>query len=309
MKKTGFSLIELVIALFISAIVTLMLYRSLNQTQRITKQISSTIDLYSDLLIVENQVEKDFSTIISLDNTTTSTGVADQSKGLAGLIAPQIPPQQPVQKKETTEVLIFKGTQVNDRLEKVTFLSTNALSVLDEVTSRIVRITYELIPQKHLEFGPLHIDTPALFTLMRTEIPFMHKEKKEEPGRAYALLRNIQTCTISYSIRKPEKPGSKKETVEFITLTQWGTDTQKKQIDAPIPQFITLTGNIMHPVTQQTLPFNFTSVVVAARCGQLVATDTKTTPTQTVVVQPVIVQVAAPPPQEQNVVVISEVRA
>lgn len=262
MKQNGFSLIEIIVAMAISAGLSLILYRAFSQTTRLTQQVRDMINDNSDTLSSYAQLEKDFSAIFV---------PAKEEVPKAPTAAP--PAQQPGQKAPEPkpeaakpEPPVFTTTQSEGKLATISFVTTNAFTIFDEAPLRSVRVTYRFKPQT----GEAEPAGTKLYTLVREEIPYDQKaetEKKEQkPVHAYALIRNISTYALKFSARDCQK----KDTKELVSLSQWGTDEQKKKCpDLKLPEFVEFTFDIFDLVTHRTVAHILSIAIPAAGCPKI----------------------------------------
>jgi prepilin-type N-terminal cleavage/methylation domain-containing protein len=259
-RRPGFSLIEILIAVAISSIVSLILYNAFSQTNRVVQQVRSMIADTSDTLSSYAQLEKDFSAIFIPfpEQTQEQKPAAQQESASAQKPAQPAPkPQQAESKKP--EITPFKTTTKEGKLATISFVTTNAFLVLDEAASRVVRVTYALKAQEEGE--------KKLYTLWREEVPYDQKAEVEKkgstkPAHAYPLIRNISDFSAKFSSVQ-----CKEDAKELVTLTEWGTDLQKKQCPEGIaPQNVELTWDITDPTTQRVVTYIFATTIPAAYC-------------------------------------------
>jgi len=318
MKQSGFSLIEIIIALLISSFVAMMLYQSFNQTRRVVTRITGLMHATSDILPLFTQLEKDLSgavaPLVHAQKQTAETGKTEQQSAVdKNVRAAEEKTKKNEADKESEsakkEKHIFKVVLKDNKFESMSFITTNALTVVDESTTHFVRVTYRLVPQANTDQS----NETKLFRLLREEVAYEgpasgdQTDKKKKQGRPFELARNLTECTVSlqaYKIDKPEKSANsasvrgvdekkqsdakaeqKSKTAqassseknarvakvkELLTLTTWGNDEQRKKVDQALPEFITIKGVFQSDkATHRTFPFAFEVHIPAAVCADL----------------------------------------
>jgi prepilin-type N-terminal cleavage/methylation domain-containing protein len=118
-KANGFSLIEVVIGIAISSIISIILFQSFSQTYKTIKTIDNMIFMDRRVCVLQNQLDKDITTIF-------------------------IPEQLNHEKLER----YFYSQNNQKQLKEFTFITTNVLQVYQSASPRIVRVTYQLRENK-----------------------------------------------------------------------------------------------------------------------------------------------------------------
>lgn len=257
--KKGFTLIELVIAVAISAIISTALYMLLYQTQR---TVSTVLNITSDdatRLVMYQQLFRDitgaFAPPESWPRSVAQQPLKQQEPNSADTKKQESPDQnksqekkdlqQSEQKQKITEQPpdinnVFVYTAKSSMLSNLTFISHNPLSVYndpEQATSvvRAVRIMYSLKPD---------INDPDSLILMRQESSNLDAKKFQDTKkiRAYELARGIRNISAQFiyepstqeekeeneskeSAETEEEPDNKKKQVKrYRTATSWSSD-------------------------------------------------------------------------------------
>jgi prepilin-type N-terminal cleavage/methylation domain-containing protein len=295
MKKqlTGFTLIEIMIALFISSLLTLLLYQSFSQTQRTARNINALMDVTANMPIAYNQLEKDFLALFVPERVFKDMANKAQKKDTAV--------QAPTEKEQKTKEPfkdIFVCAIKEKNLERMSFISTHSLALYNTVVPHAVRILYRLVPWA---------DNPTLFSLVRQETTTLDMSLakfKEDRIREYDLIRGVKELRFEFLV--PEKlqeeqvketgKGQKKEQEKqperpkkYSTLDRWEAegDDGAKKTEFIIPAYINVKGIFVDPATEREYPFEWKFAVpvfddVALRAKTAQSKKPNTTPTNSV---------------------------
>lgn len=289
--RSGFTLIELVIGLFISSIILLALYSSFYVTGKVIKASDDIINIDVHLAIMAYQFENDLSGIfvpLQLSTTSTTTTASNQ---------PQPPIKTPEPEKESAQKEIkdiFVSSNKDTSLHVLSFITNNPLQMYHKEGSgpRMVRVVYKLIPN----------EDKTSFTLTRQESTNLDLKTFDIKGpqgiRAYELAQNIKSFQIEYRYPEETKQDDKKDAkdskgpeakpeqqpIPFKTVNEWGKEkeTAKEKESLPkIPQFITITLELwdLHHRQSQTFVLNYTIISFKAPEQQDKKTKAPATPT------------------------------
>ena len=266
-KTSGFTLIEITIALLISSMLTLLLYQSFSQAQRSARNSSSVLDVITAMPIAYNQLEKDFSTIFVPERVFKELAEKATSKAGSPQAAVQTAPQaggsDSEKKKKEPFKDVFVSTVKDKKLELISFISTHSLALYDAVVPHAVRVVYRLVPLA---------DSPDLFSLVRQETTTLDMplaKFKDEKIREYDLIRGIKDVKVEFLVPEKEKEDPTKQAgkeqkkeqqpKKYITLERWESDTSEgeKKTDYLIPAYINVSGVFVDPVTERTYLFEW----------------------------------------------------
>lgn len=216
MKQPGFSLLEFVISMMISAILMTASLTMYNQISKVTTKIQQTSSLDSTTLILYNRLNLDLQGICSLWFTPEHyEKLAELQKTDQAEIKNQLHTKQQVTTNERNNY--FFALNNNDQLDVMTFVSNNPLPTYTEEQVRIVRIVYILEPD---------LAHPSKFKLMRKEInnvsPNFDRTTIKE-GKFDQIADNIIHCSAMYGfIDQPPKQRSPDKELTITWTSSWG---------------------------------------------------------------------------------------
>lgn len=277
--KPGFSLIEIIIATAISAILSLILYNAFSQTNRLVQRVRSLMEDTSDTLSSYAQLEKDFSAIFRpiFEEIKKATPPPAQPPAAGQAQTPPPAPKKETPKQKKPDIVPFKTTKEGDKLSAISFVTTNAFSILNEATPRPVRVTYKFKSQEGAQ--------KKLYTLVREEAPYDQKAESSDggktsspakPAHAYALVRNIKTFSAKFSAYDCQE-----DSKELVSLSEWGTDEQKKKCPKhTIPQFVEITWDVVDLMTEREHSYTVAVSIPAANCPELIEPESTQLPAQ-----------------------------
>jgi len=202
-KRQGFSLVEILVALMISSIVGALLYSILSQTVRTTDRVNSSVDTQGDLWIVSEQLERDITGIVLLappELKATDTATGQEVGAEEGAEASQKSMVQSMKSEDENEsvewasdTMPFVGSLKEGKLATLSFITTSALPDPEHPGSRLVRVRYFLQPQR---------GDASVAQLMREESVYSAKDAGDaSKARAYSLLSRVESLTASRSWR------------------------------------------------------------------------------------------------------------
>jgi len=150
MKTPGFSILEIIMVMAVSAIIMTALLEIYNQTARNMTKVERFIFEDTQILTLKNRFGKDSSGI---------TAIWFKQSELAALQAAQEKKEAPKNTRKLS--YFFHSTNKNDQFEMLAFITTAALQSYSGDSERFVRVVYLL------ENDPVH---EGLFRLMRKEV-------------------------------------------------------------------------------------------------------------------------------------------
>jgi prepilin-type N-terminal cleavage/methylation domain-containing protein len=226
--QRGFSALELIMAMAVSAIIMTCLLEIYNQVSRNMLRVERFVFEDTQILTLRNRFGKDLSGLSAI--WFTQADIESKQSAVDGQKAPT-----PTEKKKTSTY--FYSVNKNKNLDTLTFVTTNALQSYGSVQDRFVRILYKV------EQDPVHAE---MFRLMRKEIPMPTENIDEEtlkPGKFYELVSGIKSLEMTYQLidkvelqkqssakvpadgAKPEQAGEKKPIIRSVK--QWTSDAKK----------------------------------------------------------------------------------
>lgn len=251
--KSGFTLIELVIGVMLASMISLVLYQTLNQTNKSTQIIKSTIDLDTTLALVYNQLDKDLSGVyipreepLATLPTTPKTTTTSAQKSTTTQEAKQTTTTQAPYKFEK----IFYATEEKDNLKMLTFITTNALEADIANLPHSVRVVYRLIQDD---------DNKDKFKLVRQQSAWKNldiiKDNKMEKFRGYDVATGIKKFSIKYFATEEPKEDQKKPS--YTALKEWGSEEQIKKYKQEVPAYLGIDGEIWDDTNKSKRDFKF----------------------------------------------------
>lgn len=266
MMRRGSMVLELVIGMMISAIIALILFQSLSQSNGILSRVVGVSGVERRVAIIQQQFETDFMGIFS-PHISESTE-EDEEKG-DGKEKKEKPKEQ--KKPEAQEDNGFKTFtfESDDRglVKILSFITTNPLGVYQQPSARAVRVAYRVVADT---------ENQGKFMLLRQESEELSLKKFEaatnkgtiqngqKPIRSYEIARDIESIKFEFLVEKkenkqaqkgqgvahgaaqPPKDEKKKEEEkprEFMSLDIWKklSEEEKKKYETPeIPAFCSL---------------------------------------------------------------------
>lgn len=185
--QQGFSIIELMIVMAMSAIIMTCLLGIYNQVARNMQKIEQFVTSDMQLLALENRLGKDFAGLSSLwftQEQIESKKNAEQGK--------QSGTAETSEKKAKSQSFYSKNK--GDNLDLLTFMTTGALQSFGDNQNRFVRVVYRV------EQDPKN---KGMFRLMRKELANPTEaidESALKSGTYYQLVDGITSIVMSYTL-------------------------------------------------------------------------------------------------------------
>jgi type II secretory pathway component PulJ len=257
--KSGFTLIELILAIFFSGIIMTILFSSFTQINKTGLLAEDLIDMDTRQQIVANQFQKDISgAFVPLQGIVIEEKIEEKKEAKDSVAekkekAMTVQQTKKKQEEKPQKILqyIFLSTNKGDQLDRLTFITNNPMRVYPyaqntEVKPNIVRVVYRLQADK---------EKKGRYSLMRQEGTVLdfgaYKKDSNKPIKAYELIGDIKNLSIDFlapqalkeeSKKKDEKQSDKKETeipIIFDTKKEWhSNDLQKDKKQSQLPQFV-----------------------------------------------------------------------
>src|SRR5579872_2246059 len=144
MRRSGFMLIELLVALLISSILGALLFNAFIQTNRSMRTVDAITNLSSRSTTVRYVMERDLAGAFIPVEGLKKKKKAEQAPKLPVPAQPQAPKLAPEKKERKPITHIFYGTNKDGMLDTLTFITNNPLR--SNVT--IARVVYRLKPEQ-----------------------------------------------------------------------------------------------------------------------------------------------------------------
>lgn len=267
--KPGFTLIELLIATAIASILSISLFYSYGQTNKVVGYITDYVDTYNKVILIDRRFSQDVAGVfipvqaVKKQKTEEEKKPADKKDDAA---------KQPEKKEEEKQKIPllkdpFISKNENKNLKMFSFITNNPAraywsSKSGEPKPSIARVVYTLEGDKSAP------KEKPRFTLYRQEgsdlqlAPYIAHESQIE---RYALVDNIQACTISFLVTDEKEDAS--EVKEFADW-QMGKDEKGLRSKVKIPEKVNLEISLWN--NEYSAVKDFTIVVpVAAKFTEL----------------------------------------
>ena len=179
----GFSMLEIIMVMAVSAIIMTCLFDIYNQTARNMARVERFVFEDTQILTLKNRFGKDVAGL---------SAIWFKQAELEVMLAAQEKKEAPKDFKKRS--FYFYSTNKGEQFELLTFITTNALRSYGKVFDRFVRVVYKL------EVDPAH---EGLFRLMRKEIAPATEfidEKALGTGKFYELIGGIKSLEITYQL-------------------------------------------------------------------------------------------------------------
>lgn len=243
--KTGFTLIELIIALMLSSIVISVLFASFFYVNRSTRLADEVVSFDTRSALIQHQLQKDIAgAFIPVQGQQEVEKKEEKKAPQKEKVDKEKKEKDEKAKKATKQKpkkvsAIFVSSNKGNIFSELTFITTNPLRVYEyakntPVLPRIVRVVYRLVMN----------DDKKSYRLMRQEGKELNYDsyKGASPSiKAYEVINFIKDFKITYKYPKEEtsKKKEKKSSVEFEQTSEWQSDTRQKENVKPIiPQYI-----------------------------------------------------------------------
>jgi prepilin-type N-terminal cleavage/methylation domain-containing protein len=300
-KSAGFTLLELIIALAIAAMLSASLTLFLSQSNTYQIAVQNRASVYTRAIVFFHQFEKDLSGAhIPMQNKISEQQKKEKTEQ-AGK-KPAIPEKKPAaakepetKKEEPIKPLsrVFYLEQKDNNMQQLTFITNNPLKVywsssIGAPKPSIARVVYYLKPD------PDHANSFILMRQEGTDLDISaYEQKAAKAVRAYEVIDGIQSCSIRLVVieheQEKEKEKTAKEAAEkeptktapkptdtkapFTTTeyTSWNWPlTEKKQTDGEkqpssvLPHLVSLTLRLWDAQYDRTVECTYTITIYAA---------------------------------------------
>ncbi len=232
--RRGFILMEVLIALAISSMLTGLLFTIITQVTKSTRVVDDIMGVHMRMIVAIRQLERDISGVM----------VPPQAKKSEP--KPESKPEPKSEKKENKSQDSSESKQQPKKVTKIFFSSTkdNNLELLTFITNNplqrawigshgvpspcMVRVIYRLIPDKAVRKG-----SPMRYILTRQETQELDFDRIAKSGnensahyRAYEMLDDILQFKISYKPRESEKKKENKAVEKNKDILIWDSDSK-----------------------------------------------------------------------------------
>lgn len=263
MKRFGFSLLELIMALAIAAILSMSLFNSYRVVQRTLLRIDNDCTVGRFFAMASNQMERDFSGMMLpaglLEKDNSEEGQKEEKPQLVE--ADEKNSKKPKDAESETNERVIKAhlftlETENKQLKQCSMVSTNAFALHEITKAHCVRVIYRLRPQPRRE---------KLFILERVELSDWREPKGDgSMPHAQEIMRSLEECSmVCYTPERLEK-GQEKEKPRMLELTHWNEETVRTKTDRFVPQQLLIRGVWRDDLNNRRLAFEWRVIVPAA---------------------------------------------
>jgi prepilin-type N-terminal cleavage/methylation domain-containing protein len=280
--RTGFSLIEVIIASAVAALLGGSLFMAYYQTNRSTIAMENKIETHEKLALLVQQFEHDISgACIPWQKKEKKKEGAAQKEEAAQ------PAAQPQKKEEKKITHIFYSTNKNGQLDTLTFITNNPMQVYwssraGQAKPYIARVVYRLEPEKPRKKGA-QVQSYVLKRQESSNLDFDAFKTSEDAQaiRAYEVIDNIKELKITFGalLEKKEaeqkagaqkqaaekKEKKKKKETEYKTFDDWNMEqTQEKESESErrrVPHEVLVSLALWNDQQTKASPFNFTIAI------------------------------------------------
>lgn len=261
--RKGFTLIEVMIASFMAALISAALFMTITQMNRVQETLHGVSSIYGRCAILKNQLEHDIMgafipTQVDVVQTTT----------------------QQNQTKRTPIDKVFYGKNSGEYLELFSCITSNPLQTYfgikkSKLKPRAARVLYRLEPD-------IKRQNSFVLTYQEGGNLFFSSYKKDAQGalRAHELIDGIQSLSLSYiSIEEKRNAEGKVQRI-YKKEKSWNTpkpqtDEKKRRESARLPHMVEVQVVLWDPTYTSTRPFRFKIPIVGMHGRYAMAEDTK----------------------------------
>lgn len=295
MNKPGFTLVEVLLASAIAAIMTGLLFLVVRQLNSSVPIIDRRADIYEKAAILNAQLERDLSGITAPNEFYARQKTAkDKPEQPASAEQKKSDDQKKSEEekktKETQETTteqapkkplekIFYSTNKEGMLDQLSFITTNPLQIYwggksGSAKPRIARVTYSLQEEKN----PRN-NAKKSYRLVRQESPLLDWDqfKADQSIKEYTVADNIKSLTVEYSAvvvpQEKEAKTAQSETAKAPTKkeiekkTDWTGKTQEQNEGSkklPLaPGLAQFEIALWDQKQQRSIPFSFAVAIPA----------------------------------------------
>jgi type II secretory pathway component PulJ len=229
----GFSLIEVLLATLLAAILGIILFTAYNQVHRITRSIDDYVDVYSKEALLQNLLSRDISGAF-------------------------IPIQAQAKEKPLEQIFVYEPEAEATRFKSFTFITNNPTVVYGSAKPRVARVRYTLKEEKNMQA------TVSSYTLIRQESDSLNLNEFTKEGsaiRSYEVVTGIKKITFTFT-----KMIKKEQKIEPEVRQAWQSEIKKEQSEQReivLPQLVSFTITLWDNEKKREREF-FGSVLIAA---------------------------------------------
>lgn len=268
MNKKAFTLIEVVIALFLSTIVAVSAYQLLNRTQKSVIKLTTAMENDFPVPIFYSQLERDLLGIVipplvRIKEESTKTEVSNIIEGLEKALEkrtgkPTIETKAQIEEIKVNDLFV---SQSGENKFFMSFITTGGIKLIPseakfKAKPIIKRVIYSLESDKN-KSGELKV------TFRQSEN--LDLEKAKSQSKAYDIINRIKSIKTNYWVY--EIKDQDKSNAKLVKLESWDPE-QVKKYNTQVPAFIYLEivfFNSTNPKLDYKLNFSYSIPVYFAQ--------------------------------------------
>ncbi|MFH1644646.1 MAG: prepilin-type N-terminal cleavage/methylation domain-containing protein [bacterium] len=267
MRKQGFTILELLIALSISSFVILGMLQGYRNVSNMIDRSRNLMVLNRKICLFFNQLERDLSSsFIPFLNTPVHPELSRRKPEEGKKEASTIKPIADKDKEKEDQKNYFVGEILPDFEEKIkgkrrelfkslNFITTNALRIYSEKRVMLVRVMYELVKDKEksrqdkIVYNLLRRETTDLENFKFKEDDSIIQRDKKSDIKTYLIVDNVKNLFVEYIADQSEalrqaqgdrdlskkKSVFAKEEVEKTRLFIWGNTKETENL---VPEMV-----------------------------------------------------------------------
>lgn len=254
--RSGFSLIEVLVAMLISSMLLVSLYQIYRQVQRSVISINNVIDIDTPLISMYNRFEIDIDGIIvpasykaELKAMQAKDQKSNEQNGQAKKTAAAQEPKAPAQPIKKIENVFYYSA--SDKNFKLTFITTGGIKSIDTSTDTggQTSATIALKPYIKRVFYTLEPDVsnPGTYTLMWGQSENIDSSISDLSSmRKFELAWGIKELSMSFGVYDiPAKEGESKAKPVLVTLNSFNPKEVFEKYKTYVPAYITIKGVVV----------------------------------------------------------------
>lgn len=195
--KQGFALLDLLVSIAISSIMSTVLFTMIFQMQKSENGINEVVSTSMQSALVYERLQKDLTGIfwpqfmleakpaVTPEKSEPKAEAEKTSKGL-----PKATPKKVVGPK-IAKILYSQNTPYNDLeiLKECSFITSNPLQVYNDAKPRVARVIYTLVPEQ---------EYVGSFELRRQEGAELDYETVKKTAPAFVIIAGIKALKFTY---------------------------------------------------------------------------------------------------------------
>jgi len=268
--KSGFTIIEVLVAFSISAALITILFNFLGQSRQVMSRVDDYVDLSTKLAIVQHQMERDIQGVF----IPVQARKAKKKEGPKSEAKPNKEPKKAEEKVEAKKPKplekVFYSENRNNTLGILTFITSNPLQVywskqVGKAKPRVARVIYRLEEDKK---------NKGSYTLFRQESYELDYDAiqpgEKKAARLYELADGIKSFAVSYMIveksKDDVKEGETEKKKEYKTVKEWKdqkVDDEKEEEENQVPNLVRISITFWQADKERSKTFEFTIPVLA----------------------------------------------